>query len=85
MLHDINATDKDLAAGGRHSVKNQYGVSDPYAAGVRKEEGGTTVALRARIDKLQAISLRVRRLPHPRPPSAVPLPKRGHCSLVQTK
>ncbi len=80
MLHDINATDKDLAAGGRNSVKNQYGVSDPYAAGVRKEEGGRAVALRARIDRLQAISLRVHHYLPPNQPPTTPLSRPPcHC------
>jgi len=33
ILNDIEATDKDIAAGGKNSVKGEYGVSDPYAIG----------------------------------------------------
>jgi len=61
VLHDINATDEDIKAGGRNSVKNQYGVSDPYAS----KAPGSRVAvnpaeLRAKMKTLEAMSLKVK-------------------------
>ena len=68
ILNDQNATAQDIAAGGKNSVKNQYGVSNPYAIA-----GGTpppatpapatkaldTAALMEKIKRIEAISLKV--------------------------
>ena len=68
ILNDQNATAQDIAAGGKNSVKNQYGVSNPYAIA-----GGTpppatpapatkaldTAALMDKIKRIEAISLKV--------------------------
>ncbi len=59
ILHDVEATDKSIAAGGKNSVKGEFGVSDPYATpGARK---ATAAELMQKIDRIQRISLRVTR------------------------
>jgi hypothetical protein len=57
VLHDVEATDKSIAAGGKDSVKNEYGVSDPYATGARKAIN--TKELMQKLQKIQSISLKV--------------------------
>ncbi len=59
ILHDVEATDKSIAAGGKNSVKGEFGVSDPYATpGARK---ATAAELMQKINRIQRISLRVTR------------------------
>jgi hypothetical protein len=58
VLNDVEATDKSIAAGGKDSVKNEYGVSDPYATGARKAIN--TKELMQKLQKIQSISLKVR-------------------------
>jgi hypothetical protein len=54
----VDATDKSIAAGGKDSVKNEFGVSDPYAtAGARKAIN--TKELMQKLQKIQSISLKV--------------------------
>jgi len=52
VLHDVPATDKSIAAGGKNSDKNEYGVSDPYAA----KKAVSTTELMHKLEKLQALS-----------------------------
>ena len=56
-MNDIEATDKDIAAGGKNSVKNEYGVSDPYASGAKKAI--STTELMHKLEKLQSLSRKV--------------------------
>ncbi len=57
ILHDVEATDKSIAAGGKNSVKGEFGVSDPYATpGARKASAAELVQ---KIDKIERISLKV--------------------------
>jgi len=58
ILHDVEATDKSIAAGGKNSVKGEYGVSDPYAIGAKKAVN--TASLMEKIHRIEAISLRVK-------------------------
>jgi len=59
VLNDVEATDKSIAAGGKDSVKNEYGVSDPYATpGARKAIN--TKELMQKLQKIQSISLKVK-------------------------
>ena len=58
-MNDVEATDKDIAAGGKNSVKNEYGVSDPYAIGGGAKKAVDTAALMQRIRRIEAISLKV--------------------------
>ncbi len=58
VLNDVEATDKSIAAGGKNSVKNEYGVSDPYATGSRKAIN--TKELMQKLQKIQSISLKVK-------------------------
>ncbi len=54
----MDATDKSIAAGGKDSVKNEYGVSDPYATpGARKAVN--TKELMQKLQKIQSIALKV--------------------------
>ena len=64
-MNDIEATDKDIAAGGKNSVKNEYGVSDPYAIGAKKAVD--TASLMEKIRRIEAISLKARAPPAVRP------------------
>ena len=57
VLNDQEATDKDIAAGGKNSVKNEYGVSDPYAIGAKKAI--STTELMHKLEKLQSLSRKV--------------------------
>ena len=68
-MNDIEATDKDIAAGGKNSVKNEYGVSDPYAIGAKKAV--STAQLLAKINRIEAISLKAR-APPARPCTRMP-------------
>jgi hypothetical protein len=55
VLHDVKATEKSIAAGGRDSVKDaESGVSDPYAT----QKAPTPAQLQAKIKKLQNLALR---------------------------
>jgi len=56
ILHDVNATEKSIAAGGRNSVKNEYGVSDPYAI----KKAYRAPSLLQKIRTLEGLSLRSR-------------------------
>jgi len=59
VLNDVEATDKSIAAGVKDSVKNEYGVSDPYATpGARKAIN--TKELMQKLQKIQSISLKVK-------------------------
>ena len=88
ILHDVEATDKSIAAGGKNSVKGEFGVSDPYATpGARKASASELIQ---KINKIESISLKARRparrfrpvappslLPsHSSPRSPAPLPIR---------
>ncbi len=54
----MEATDKSIAAGGKNSVKGEFGVSDPYATpGARK---ATAAELVQKINKIQSIALKAR-------------------------
>merc|ERR1719504_339259 len=56
VLHDVKATEKSIAAGGRDSVKDEEsGVSDPYA--IKKASASE---LKAKIQKLQALALKTK-------------------------
>ena len=56
VLHDVKATAKSIAAGGRDSVKDEEsGVSDPYA--IKKASASE---LKAKIQKLQALALKTK-------------------------
>jgi hypothetical protein len=59
ILHDVEATDKSIAAGGKNSVKGEFGVSDPYATtpGARK---ATAAELVQKINRIESISLKVK-------------------------
>ncbi len=59
ILHDVEATDKSIAAGGKNSVKGEFGVSDPYATtpGARK---ATAAELVQKINRIESISLKAR-------------------------
>ena len=57
VLHDVKASDKSIAAGGRDSVKDsETGVSDPYAEQMTK----TKAELHAKFAKLQSLALRTK-------------------------
>jgi len=55
VMNDVEATDKDIAAGGKNSDKNQYGVSDPYAIG-NKKKAVSSAQLQQKLERLQALS-----------------------------
>ena len=54
VLHDVQATDKSVAAGGVDSVKDENGVSDPYATKMDK----TRRELKANLQRLHALALK---------------------------
>jgi len=55
VLHDIKATDKSIAAGGRDSVKDEEtGISDPYAI----KKAVSSSELKAKVDQLQKLVLK---------------------------
>ena len=57
VLHDVKATEKSIAAGGRDSVKDsETGVSDPYAEQMTK----TKAELHAKFAKLQSLALKTK-------------------------
>ena len=58
MLNDVEATDKDIAAGGKNSVKDQNGVSDPYAIGASKRAVSSAQLLQ-KIERIKTIALKV--------------------------
>jgi alkylhydroperoxidase/carboxymuconolactone decarboxylase family protein YurZ len=55
ILHDVEATDKSIAAGGMNSEKGEFGVSDPYAI----KKAVSRAQLSQKIKELEAISLKV--------------------------
>ena len=57
-MNDIEATDKDIAAGGKNSDKNEFGVSDPYAIG-NKKKAVSSAQLQQKLERLQALSSKV--------------------------
>jgi len=55
VLHDVKATDKSIAAGGRESVKNEEtGISDPYAI----KKAVSSSELKAKVAQLQQLVLK---------------------------
>ncbi|EKX44423.1 hypothetical protein GUITHDRAFT_139678 [Guillardia theta CCMP2712] len=53
VLHDVNATDRSIAAGGRDSIKDsETGVSDPYGKYLSK----TKAQLMAKINQLKQLA-----------------------------
>jgi hypothetical protein len=57
VLHDVKASDKSIAAGGRDSVKDsETGVSDPYAEQMTR----TKAELQAKFAKLQSLALKTK-------------------------
>ena len=61
ILHDVKATEKSIAAGGRESVKNDKGISNPYesdatpAAATAATMVQTKVELEDTVDQLSAL------------------------------
>jgi len=56
VLHDVQATEKSIAAGGRDSVKDkESGVSDPYAT-----KKASPAQLQAKLKKLQTLALKTK-------------------------
>jgi len=57
VLHDVKASEKSVAAGGRDSVVDpQTGVSDPYAT----KKATTSAQLAAKVKKLQQLVLKTK-------------------------
>ena len=57
VLHDVQATEKSIAAGGRDSVKDkESGVSDPYAT----QKKASPAQLQAKLKKLQTLALKTK-------------------------
>jgi len=56
ILHDVEATEKSIAAGGKNSEKGEFGVSDPYAI----KKAVQTQTLMQKISQIEKISLRVK-------------------------
>ena len=55
MLHDVKATEKSIAAGGRDSVKDEEtGVSDPYNI----KKAVSPQALKQKVAELQKLVLK---------------------------
>lgn len=55
VLHDVKATEKSIAAGGRDSVKDsETGVSDPYAIKLSR----TKAELKAKVAELNTVALK---------------------------
>ena len=55
VLHDVKATEKSIAAGGRDSVKDEEtGVSDPYNI----KKANTKAVLQAKVNKLKQLVLK---------------------------
>ena len=55
VLHDVKATEKSIAAGGRDSIKDEEtGISDPYAI----KKAISSSELKAKVDQLQKLVLR---------------------------
>jgi hypothetical protein len=62
ILHDVDATEKSIAAGGKNSVKGEYGVSDPYSIGKKSSSNkqiSDTSTLMEKINKIESISQKV--------------------------
>merc|ERR1719473_2626680 len=56
VLHDVKATEKSIAAGGRDSIKDEEtGVSDPYAD---QHKAISPQVLKAKVAELQALVLK---------------------------
>ncbi len=55
ILHDVEATDKSIAAGGKNSEKGEFGVSDPYAI----KKAMKSQNLMQKINQIESISLKV--------------------------
>jgi len=61
VLNDQEASAQDIAAGGKNSVKNEFGVSDPYATGSKKAVPAVSTAeLKQKLQRLQALSGKVK-------------------------
>jgi len=57
VLHDVKATEKSIAAGGRDSVKDaETGVSDPYNI----KKANTKAVLQAKVNKLKQLVLKTK-------------------------
>jgi hypothetical protein len=57
VLHDVKATEKSIAAGGRDSVKDEEtGVSDPYNI----KTANTKAVLQAKVNKLKQLVLKTK-------------------------
>ena len=77
MLHDIKATEKSIAAGGRDSIKDEEtGVSNPYD--IKKTI--SPQELKAKLTKLQELVLKTN-LPG-KPVSVSSWPCRKHVSIL---
>jgi len=58
VLHDVKATEKSIAAGGRDStIDPETGVSDPYA---EQKKAPTAAELKAKIEKLHKLVLKTK-------------------------
>jgi hypothetical protein len=68
ILHDVDATEKSIAAGGKNSVKGEYGVSNPYEIGggsgrppsSSNKQISDTSTLMEKINKIESISQKAR-------------------------
>jgi hypothetical protein len=68
ILHDVDATEKSIAAGGKNSVKGEFGVSNPYEIGggsgrppsSSNKQISDTSTLMEKINKIESISQKAR-------------------------